>query len=64
MGACAPAKQGELDEDNNQLALAAVVAVELLGTGIGTAQAAKHKHHLLACPGKPGTVKALLCPAK
>ena len=48
-----------------KLALAAVFALGLLATsGIGAAQAAKHKHHLLACPGKPGTVAALLCPAK
>jgi hypothetical protein len=48
-----------------KLALAAVFAVGLLATaGIGAAQAGKHKHHLFACPGKPGTVAALLCPAK
>jgi hypothetical protein len=47
------------------LALVAIFAVGLLGTvGIGTAQAAKHHRHLLACPGKPGTIAALLCPAK
>jgi hypothetical protein len=48
-----------------KLALAAVFALGLLATtGIGAAQAGKHKHHLLACPGKPGTIAALLCPAK
>jgi hypothetical protein len=47
-----------------KLALVALFAVGLLATtGIGAAQA-KHKHHLFACPGKPGTIAALLCPAK
>jgi hypothetical protein len=47
-----------------KLALAAVFALGLLATtGIGAAQAGKHKH-LLACPGKPGTIASLLCPAK
>jgi hypothetical protein len=47
-----------------KLALVAIFAVSVLATvGIGSAQA-KHKHHLFACPGKPGTIAALFCPAK
>jgi hypothetical protein len=47
-----------------KLALAAIFALGLVATtGIGAAQA-KHKHHLFACPGKPGTIAALLCPPK
>jgi hypothetical protein len=52
-----------------KLSLVAIFAVGLLATmGIGAAQAAKHHHHplraLMACPGKPGTMAALFCPAK
>jgi hypothetical protein len=47
-----------------KLALVALFAVGLLATtGIGSAQA-KLKHHIFACPGKPGTIAALFCPAK
>jgi hypothetical protein len=48
-----------------KLALVAIFAVSVLATaGIGAAQAKHRKHHLLACPGKPGAIAALLCPAK
>jgi hypothetical protein len=45
-----------------RLSLVAIFAVGLMASMGGVAQA-KHRH-LLACPGKPGTIAALLCPAK
>ncbi|MGE5261072.1 MAG: hypothetical protein ACM3MH_09385 [Actinomycetota bacterium] len=48
-----------------RLALVALFTVGLLATtGIGSAQAKLLKHHIFACPGKPGTIAALFCPAK
>ena len=45
-----------------KLSLVAIFAASLLASMGGVAQA-KHRH-LFACPGKPGTIAALLCPAK
>jgi hypothetical protein len=47
-----------------KLSLVAIFAVSLLASMGGVAQAAKHHRHLLACPGQPGTIAALVCPAK
>ncbi|HZP09326.1 hypothetical protein [Methyloceanibacter sp.] len=45
-----------------KLSLVAIIVVSLFAGMSGNAQA-KHRH-IFACPGKPGTLAALLCPAK
>jgi hypothetical protein len=45
-----------------KLSLVAIVAASLLA-GMGGIAQAKHRH-IFACPGKPGTLAALFCPAK
>ncbi len=45
-----------------KLSLVAIIAVGLFAGMSGNAQA-KHRH-IFACPGKPGTLAALFCPAK